>query len=341
MSPGSFSLTLDNNAPYDIDFPAPDQVQCCTPWYQTPTLNDDQHTVSLSNVASDFDYALVTAGETTPFEGTTIVVDDDDSEIVYRGTWTRNEELLNTPGLPFANATHRSVTVGSSISFEFFGKYPPSSSVGANRALCIAGTSIQVFGVNLVDATGTISILFELGGKGQTNSFPSPHQTPQPFDIPNTRLFASNLLDPGNHTLTATLTSVTGNRPFILDYILYKPSFDSLATKPNFHSSKSSSAPSTDPSETSSSVTTSSSLATPPSIQTASVPPRVIGGAAAGGILLLVLSVVLCFWIFIKRRRLRSRPPSTTPFELRPRPSHSNFFSCPQTNVRVPTVLII
>jgi len=46
--------------------------------------------------------------------------------------------------------------------------------------------------------------------------------------------FSDDSLEPGDHTLTVTILDVTGNISAIIDYLTYKPTFDTIADKPNY-----------------------------------------------------------------------------------------------------------
>jgi hypothetical protein len=98
-------------------------------WYQSPTLPDTNHSITVTHIASTYvDYAVVTAGQNTPLTGETIlIVDDGDPSITYAGGWTQNTNMftssdnLVTVGLPFGNATHQTTSIGASETFRFSG----------------------------------------------------------------------------------------------------------------------------------------------------------------------------------------------------------------------------
>jgi hypothetical protein len=97
-------------------------------WYQSPTLPDTNHTITVTHIAStSVDYAVVTAGPDTPLTGKTIlIVDDGDPSITYAGGWTQNTNMFTSSdnpvtGLPFGNATHQTTSIGASATFRFSG----------------------------------------------------------------------------------------------------------------------------------------------------------------------------------------------------------------------------
>ena len=99
-------------------------------WYQSPTLPDAQHTISITHIPSiSVDYAVVTAGQNTPLSSdTTLIVDDGDPSIRYTGDWTRNTNIFTSSdnpmvGLPHGNATHQSTSTGASATFGFTGMF--------------------------------------------------------------------------------------------------------------------------------------------------------------------------------------------------------------------------
>lgn len=81
----------------------------------------------LSNIAGDtsVDFAVVTAGEDTPLNGTTIITDNDDTGFNYTGRWTRSQDAFNSgpqlDGNPYHNSTHRASDVGSFLTYAFNG----------------------------------------------------------------------------------------------------------------------------------------------------------------------------------------------------------------------------
>ena len=106
--------------------PPPAYVQ----WYQSPTLSDGKHNITVSRLASiAVDMALITVGPNTSLQGKTLIVDDDNSAIEYSGTWNSNATPFNAgtlpDGFPVGNSTHRSTTVGDMVTFRFTGESGP------------------------------------------------------------------------------------------------------------------------------------------------------------------------------------------------------------------------
>ncbi|KIK60515.1 hypothetical protein GYMLUDRAFT_102292, partial [Collybiopsis luxurians FD-317 M1] len=227
-SPTWFLAGIDSNEPYNCTFPIAGQTQLYTQWYQTPILDDGLHIVNLSSIAVDLDYVLITPGMTTPLKESTIVVDDTDQELIYKGNgWntTTNEVMVCfngcVNGLPLGNGTHRTRTVGDGLKFMF------------------AGTSISVYGVFDWTATGSVSLDFTLDNQTTSNDVIVPPGNNPMQKTQNYQFYSAPNLTAGNHTLFITVTQSLGNQTFIFDFLTYQPSFDSLATKPNFNSSPS------------------------------------------------------------------------------------------------------
>ena len=104
-------------------------------------------------------------------------------------------------------------------------------------------------------------------------------------------LFKNTTLEAGNHTLQIVVTNCV-NIVFELDYILYTPSFSTLASMPSL--------PST--STQSSTASSSSSTVTPSnSHQKSSTAAAIAGGVIGGAVLLLVLLFLLCRKKLLKR----------------------------------------
>jgi hypothetical protein len=79
--------------------PSPPNVR---QWYQSPTLREGQHNITVSHTpAVSVDYAVVTAGQNTPLLGQVLIVDDGDSAITYGGSWTRNTNTFSSSYGPY------------------------------------------------------------------------------------------------------------------------------------------------------------------------------------------------------------------------------------------------
>lgn len=109
--------------------------------FQSPTLSDGQHTLKLAtgdlSGVPVFDYLTVNAGPSTPLDGRTLVVDDTEDDIQFKGSWS------STPPQPaqwgystslYHDSAHWSSSVGDSFEFDFTGMcpyaflpYPPPS----------------------------------------------------------------------------------------------------------------------------------------------------------------------------------------------------------------------
>ncbi|KAJ4482594.1 hypothetical protein J3R30DRAFT_3700142 [Lentinula aciculospora] len=166
---------------------------------------------------------------TTPLSGTTIIVDDQSSEIVYMGNgWMTSDAELNIGGgwingPPLGNTTHRTSTVGDGLHFQF------------------SGSTLSVYGVFEWTATGSMGIDFTLDGETTSSLLFVPTGTSTSHtETPHYLFFSSGILQAGNHTLFKNVTQSDGNQSLIFDYLTYKPSFTSLSSRPNFTASASS-----------------------------------------------------------------------------------------------------
>ncbi|KAJ6543580.1 hypothetical protein DFH09DRAFT_1390784 [Mycena vulgaris] len=280
----TLSVRIDGDSEYQSTQPAPQEYR---QWYVSPTLSDAAHTIVMNDLVSiDLDYATVTAGSSTPLKGTTLIVDDADPELVYAGKWATNTNFFTTghgfpSGLPFQNSTHQSNTVGDSVTFQF------------------AGTSVEVHGVFQWNATGSIAASFSVDGKPSGLTFSS--STEAPFnDEPNFEFFKATGLQPGNHTLVVNVTNAVGAQSLMLDYILYQPSFDTLASKPNFTAVATSASSAAASSATASSAAASSAAG---SSSSHSNVKAIVGGVVGGLILLVLLGIGFLLWTRSRKRR--------------------------------------
>ncbi|KAJ7584357.1 hypothetical protein C8J56DRAFT_789922 [Mycena floridula] len=291
-SPKSFNVSIDSNALYVAKFQFPSGInQWYHQFYQSPLLLDGKHSINLSSIVTGVDYAVVTAGQTTPLSGTTILVDDDNPEITYSGSgWQRNTDLIQVgsgylDAEPVGNATHRSATVGDSFSFQF------------------SGTSVALYGVFDWTEIGKMSVVFTLDGRHTTQDFIAAAGGTAPYQQQNHfLLFEQADLQATNHTVSTTITYADGNRDLIFDYITYVAAFSSLATKPKFTSSLASS------SVQSSTATSTSTTSPSPSPAPKKSSGAIIGGSIAAVVIFLIALFAIFF--FIRRRRSRNSSPN-------------------------------
>ena len=124
--PQSIVVSIDGGTPYNTSYMDP-TPQSYLQWYQSPTLSEGNHTIKVDGVfGTSLDYATITVGQNTPLSGKKIIVDNDDSTVHYSGSWIRNTDEFvpgGIPkGLPFRNSTHRTTTLGDTITFLFSGQ---------------------------------------------------------------------------------------------------------------------------------------------------------------------------------------------------------------------------
>ncbi|EEB91236.1 hypothetical protein MPER_10438, partial [Moniliophthora perniciosa FA553] len=222
-----FSINIDSKTS-SAGYP---ELRMDTQWYTSPILADEPHKITLYNLDQiDVDYAIITPGDQTPLEGTTLTVDDSNPEIVYHGVWDKQTGQQFHPGggwadvRPLRDTTHTSGNTGDSFIFQF------------------AGTSISVHGFLPLTPAGLFSVTFTLDGAFSLSSvFPDPAVTSDSsFDgvliQPNCLFYKSPTLTPGNHSLLVNITGIIGEQSFIIDYLTYTPSFTRLSERPDFGS---------------------------------------------------------------------------------------------------------
>ncbi|KAF7332882.1 hypothetical protein MVEN_02393500 [Mycena venus] len=208
-----------------------------------------QMVLGLSNANGiAIDYVLVTASNSTNLQGQTIIVDDANPEIFWNGSWSAQDNFtapvpclipspeayenatLNYPkGVSFtanmsshANTFHQSSNVGDSFTFQF------------------AGTSLLISGITpgVIDTQSDwlLKMEFTLDGNTTTKVFtPGTDTLVKPHFVYFSATFDAAT---GNHTLVAKVLDVAGSPPpaVRIDYITYRPSFATIADKPNFPS---------------------------------------------------------------------------------------------------------
>ncbi|KAK7029446.1 hypothetical protein VNI00_014580 [Paramarasmius palmivorus] len=225
----SFIMTVDrflgvNDTQKTID---PPRSNLYTEWYRSQPLADEEHTIYGFDLTLIWvDFYLITAGDTTPLSGHTVVVDDAAlDEILYRGQWNMriNETVATGVGEAFAmgNTTHVTNTMGDSFEFNF------------------AGTSISVYGIFDWSVGGHFTLEFNLDGDIVQNTYSPETRTVAQNDyqkMTNYLFFNSTALTPGNHSLLVSLTDIGGIQSFQLDYLTYNPSYSFISEKPSFNS---------------------------------------------------------------------------------------------------------
>lgn len=252
------------------------------------------------------------------------MVDDSHPDLSYIGAWIQNTDMyvggdLWCNGTSFQNGTHRTSTAGDSMTFVYTGtvfSLLVRSSFRSQRL----GTNVSVYGLFHWATVGTIVLSYTIDD-GQTSEVLFSSNDEQNYtDQPNFLLVSSGELAAGNHKLTVNL-SACHDQTLIIDYILYEPSFSSLATQPNLTvitPSIPSSSTTTLSATTSPTTTSSSSVYASPSsnlsVAAKSQNTGAIAGGVVGGIAALSVLLILFFW----RRRT---PKHITITELHERPT--------------------
>ncbi|KIK02426.1 hypothetical protein K443DRAFT_131870 [Laccaria amethystina LaAM-08-1] len=237
-------------------------------WYQSPTLANGTHQISLARIYSPaLDVAIVKTSKDTVLPQQVLLVEDDDPAIVYSGNWKKNGDVINGDNttrplmITMNNSTTQSTTEGDSMTFHF------------------SGTSATVWGIQTTSSVGVLSAIYNLDGEStgkdySVQSSNSGYKTGQ-GQVPNIALFSTGLLSEGNHSLLLTINKCV-NQTFIFDYITYTP----------FGSSNSTS-------------TASESTKTTPK-----TPIGAIVGGVVGGVALLLFFAL--FWRVLRRQQALS-----------------------------------
>lgn len=183
----------------------------------------------------------------------------------------------------------------------------------------ILGTAVSVYGVMSYGSSGSINAIFSIDGESSTPRSFSANTTAINglTNATNYQLFSTTNLSPGEHTLRVNVTGMTGNLPFIVDYLTYVPTFFSLGSKPDFTgqpgigssnpdstSSNSSSNGSSGSGSNGSSGSNGTSTSTGNDTSSSGSSKTPVG-AIAGGIIgaLAVVALLLGAFIYFRRRR--------------------------------------
>ena len=120
-----FTVSIDGSEPSNTSYNDPNPPSY-RQWYQSPTLAEGSHNISLSLLnGTALDFAVVTPGNDTPLEEQMVIVDNENPAITFQGNWSQNKALFNSSqipdGLPFQNTTQDSTTIGDNLTFLFTG----------------------------------------------------------------------------------------------------------------------------------------------------------------------------------------------------------------------------
>ncbi|KAJ7052735.1 hypothetical protein C8F01DRAFT_564625 [Mycena amicta] len=259
------------------------------------------------------DYVVATVYPTTDLLGTTILVDDSSSSLIWRGSWTADNNftlpvkcfippftatldgaLFSAHIAPHANTTHASQTVGDEFEFWF------------------TGTSIVVYGVTPADPgpllpPWLLQMSFTLDAAEPIMvNFTSQELV---HEMPHVVYFNASRIPAGNHSLVGRIVDVVGSTlpRARIDYITYKPSFASQAEMPVLPPFL----PTT--TATSSISPTSSSDAGSSRSAKAKITGAAVGGAV-GAVVLCGLAIVLLLYMHRRQRRNRNLHQVDEPF---------------------------
>ncbi|KAG6907069.1 hypothetical protein DXG01_010677 [Tephrocybe rancida] len=230
--------------------------------YETPSMPDNNttHNISLTDFPTMLiDYAVVTAGRETPLKGQTLLVDDTDAAIEYTGSWTRSSSVIRG-----TNDTSRAPVGGSTYGI---------SDRYASATFRFTGTAVSIYGISPSEDGVVMNFTLD-GNVSRMNQYNATLRDP------NFLWYSQHELFPGNHTLVMQFAPDTSTWNFTLDYITYIPSFDTLASKPNFP------------------------LASTPGSASTNKPRRTVIGAVVGPMTFLLIVLALLYW---KRRRAVSK----------------------------------
>ncbi|TFK18046.1 hypothetical protein FA15DRAFT_731596 [Coprinopsis marcescibilis] len=265
-------------------------------FFVSPPLSEGRHNLTFevteeAQIYLVLDYAVVRGGQRGQYDNDASVVVDDDSpkEIFYWGQWTSRtfglETLNQAMYLPHQNNTRRTATIGTGFKFKF------------------SGTSIQVYGVKDLARPGAYNITWTLN-EGESKEIMYRVSAQEVFDhtslefpeYPHWPVVDFLSLESAEHTLTANLTYIEGEtQGFILDYLVYQPTFSNLAGKPRYNVSELDpfikADPPIDPTE----------LAKAKGSGGVNIP--VVVGSVVGGVVFVLAVALVAYMLVLRRRR--------------------------------------
>ncbi|KAK0479998.1 hypothetical protein IW261DRAFT_1475543 [Armillaria novae-zelandiae] len=171
-------------------------------WFNLTDLSSGSHNLSLTLGGADviLDYLVITPLTNASLDGYTLVVDDNETDIVLSGNWTVQSGQSYGYGFPFNNTLTGTGDNSSTVEFNF------------------TGISVSVYGV-VHSATGVSS--YSVDGSPPMNYTPPSNLTDDSWYLHQQFFHAE--LEQGNHSLLISFPSLSGRERFWLDYILYGP----------------------------------------------------------------------------------------------------------------------
>lgn len=186
------------------------------------------------------------------------------------------------------------------------------------------GTAISVYGIMSFGSSGTINALFSIDGESATpRSFTANGVANDGLtNASNYQLFSNINLTAGEHTLRVNVTDVTGNLPFIIDYLTYVPTFFSLSSKPDFTGQPaigSSNVSSNSFSSISSALESSGSSGPSSRTDTSSsgsskIPAGPMAGGVIGGLAVIAMIIGTILYFYRRQPNSNSNHFETTPY---------------------------
>ena len=114
----TLTVSINGMPSYNILYNDP-SPQPYMQWYQSLILPEGMHNITQTHMAGTaLDYMVITAGQNTPLTGKTVIVNNEDSIIMFTGSWVCNTDRSHT--YPFHNSTHQSTTPEDSFIFQFW-----------------------------------------------------------------------------------------------------------------------------------------------------------------------------------------------------------------------------
>ncbi|KAK0458706.1 uncharacterized protein EV420DRAFT_1540153 [Desarmillaria tabescens] len=201
----SFSISVDDGNVTTCNASGGDEEsniykQLC----QVNNLSNSAHTVNVTCRGVDSESPV-------SIDYVTYTVDTVSGSVLQRFMVANSGDTFKTNGSsgdsiifsPHGGGVHRSNSAGSRFTFQF------------------SGSAVSVYGVQQL-ASGNLAISFEIDGSSQ-NGFNVSGSGNNDNALANLPLLSATDLVPGDHEVIVTLTEVSGDQIFELDYVLYEP----------------------------------------------------------------------------------------------------------------------
>ncbi|KAK0192659.1 hypothetical protein F5146DRAFT_1136484 [Armillaria mellea] len=289
--------------------------------------NNDSKSSSNSNNSNGFGFGSSNSKDTTSNDSTgssqtdnpltsgsdifcQFCIADNDARVLYNGPWSLN-------GAGPSNTTHSTSTAGSTVSLSFNGTASDDLPDHNSHAIS-TGSGIIVFGTVLSSSPSSNPPTTSFAVDAAAPFVTTEPQTEQNYL--NQPLFVASELSKEEHKIVINVTDAGSASPFVLDYFIVSPHFDSTSNTEatiSFPSTSSSSSPTPFASAIKSTTSSTSDVS---SVARDSFTVIKVLAVLLGVLFLTIIFLIAFLVIYIRKSKIRRGP--SIPRSFKSRTSH-------------------